>query len=414
MLLCIRNFWKPTLLTVAAAIFLSAAWQKRGTISDYLRYLEVIDITPVLYDGEQVMASEIFSDFRYIELEANEESMIRSIQDIVVHNGNIFILESSGKVLRFDETGCFLNRIGSTGRGPGEFSQTNINLNILRDQNQIAVTDHTLKKVNIFEFDGKHVTSFTVGCYPLYVASVNNHLLSYTGWLHAQFSNNYAISVTTLKGKPSGSLLPVERFIPRGMAILWSHIADGYYYFRDSLSLRDANVDTIYRIVNKDRIFPRYYLSAGKKHLTWEKRYNTGDPDRTIRKNSVYFNGFVETAGHIFLGARVIDVPGYFLYDKAKKAVRNISPPSGPGGIASIRGFTNDIDGGIPFWPAGYYSDKELLAYFEPRFLRGHFRNIAILPQKHSYNSKKHLSLKERIEKSDINSNPWLMLAKLK
>lgn len=403
---------KAILLLVFTLLLIS--WQKRNSVSGYFRLLEVIDITPALDKGSPVMASEIYSDFRYIELETTDESMIRSVRDIVAFKGNIFI-ETSGKVLRFDSSGRFLNTIGAVGRGPGEFSASNIYLNILRDQNQIAVADHGMRRINIYEFDGRHITSFNVDCYPYFTASINNNLLSYTGWGHAQFSNNFAISVTSLKGKASGNLLPVLENIPRtGMAVIWRDITGGFYYLGDSLTLRDANVDTIYRVIAKDKIMPRYYLSAGRKHLTWDKRYNTSDPDRSLRKGSIYFNSFVETRQHIYLGARVFDVMEYFIYYKSGKEVRKITPGAGPAVAPSIRGLTNDIDGGLSFWPTGQFSDKELFCFFEPRFLRGHFKNIAAVPQKQKFNLEKHSLLKERVGKADINSNPWIMVATLK
>ncbi len=395
-------------------ILMVLSWQRRSSVSDYLSLLEVIDISPALEKGTPVMASELYSDFRYIELETTDESMIRTIGDIVVFNDNIFI-ETSGKVLRFDSSGGFLNTIGAVGRGPGEFSANNIFLNILHDQNHIAVTDHGMRKVHIFEFDGEHVTSFTVECYPYFTASIKNHLLSYTGWKHAQFNNNFAIAITSLKGKPSGYLLPVLKYIPKSaMAVTWRHITGGYYFLGDSLSLRDANVDTVYRIIDKDKILPRFYLSAGRKHLTWDKRYNTADPDRTLRKSSIYFNGFVETDQHIYLGARVFDVNEHFLYSKSGKGVFKTIPFTGSGLVSSMRGITNDIDGGLAFWPTGQFSDKEIFSFFEPRFLRSHFKNIEIVPQKHKFSLEKHSSLREVAEKADINSNPWLMVATLR
>jgi len=408
------NRTKLYALLLVVLTLLLMSWQRRSSVSDYNRLIEVIDITPALEKGAPVMASEIYSDFRYIELETTEESMIRSIGDIVVFKNNIFI-ETSGKVLRFDSSGRFLNTIGAVGRGPGEFSANNIFLNVLRDQNQIAVTDHGMRKVNIYQFDGRHVTSFSVECYPYFTASINNHLLTYTGWAHAQFSNNFAISVTSLKGRAAGNLLPVLEYIPKtGMAVTWRHITSGFYYQGDSLSLRDANVDTIYRVLDKDKILPRYYLSAGRKHFTWDKRYNTADPDRTLRKSSIYFNGFTETRQHIYLGARVFDVMEYFIYHKKRKEVIKVTPVVGAGLAPSIRGITNDIDGGLAFWPTGQFSEGELFTYFEPRFLRGHFKNIGIVPQKHRFNQEKHLLLLERVEKADININPWIMTATLK
>jgi len=62
------------------------------------------------------------SKVEYIKLETNENGLLSSVSKLLVGRGKIVILDDRfSQVLVFDDSGKFVNQIGSIGRGPGEF-----------------------------------------------------------------------------------------------------------------------------------------------------------------------------------------------------------------------------------------------------------------------------------------------------
>ncbi|WP_339757212.1 6-bladed beta-propeller [Algoriphagus aquimarinus] len=82
--------------------------------------LETFDIPK---EGEsEFQLSDLTESIEYIALETNEESFLRLIQDVKFYKDKIYVVDFPGKILVFDRKGKFLNQLGKTGKGPGEFS----------------------------------------------------------------------------------------------------------------------------------------------------------------------------------------------------------------------------------------------------------------------------------------------------
>jgi hypothetical protein len=231
----------------------------------------------------------------------------------------------------------------------------------------------------------------------------------------AAYNKDYSVYVTDLNGKFEKNLLPQKLFKPTsGKFISISSMNEGFYFMLDTLSLWDTDLDTIYRILSNKEIIPRYSLYAGKRHLTWSKRFKTDDPDRSLRNSSIYFDDMVESNDHIFLRARNKGQSSYFIFDKESKETQQIIPGKGYGGIPYSRGLINDIDGGIPFWPSGSFSSEELFQIIEPNHLRSHFSAYEKIPAVHPFNKVLNENLKELLQETELDSNQWLIIAKLK
>ena len=65
--------------------------------------------------------SEYASDVRYIPLETSESSLIAEIQQIVYEDKKMVISDNNYNCYLFDNNGTLQRRVGSIGRGPGEY-----------------------------------------------------------------------------------------------------------------------------------------------------------------------------------------------------------------------------------------------------------------------------------------------------
>lgn len=83
-------------------------------------------ITIDFEDSQYLNTSEVFNDFRIIQLETTKESIIGEITKIRLTDSYIFILDyRQKKLFRFNKNGKFLNTIHNVGDGPNEYRSLN-------------------------------------------------------------------------------------------------------------------------------------------------------------------------------------------------------------------------------------------------------------------------------------------------
>jgi len=68
-----------------------------------------------------------FTDIEYIPLETSEKSLISGTDDVffpikIVVGENFYLIKRFNTILKFQYNGSFQARIGTVGRGPGEFT----------------------------------------------------------------------------------------------------------------------------------------------------------------------------------------------------------------------------------------------------------------------------------------------------
>ncbi|MFO7573819.1 MAG: 6-bladed beta-propeller [Bacteroidales bacterium] len=396
-------------------ILVTSSWllQQNRKRSDYLRFLEIIDVGISLKNPRPVYASSIFSDIRYIELESTEEIYIRGIRDVKVSGDNIIVVTNRHEILRFNKGGKFVNSIGRPGRGPGEYN-TPFVISILEKQQKLALLETGAgNRLHLFGLDGKNPVLVKTPGYCSDVTGFGDNLLLWSLIVQTPLLENHSACIIDMRGKVAGYLLPKVDNVPLKPPFI-SLGSIEMYRMSDSLSVWEANIDTLYRIENKNTAFPRYVIRAGKDYLTYARRMSTNDSDRSLRNRSVYFNGLIETKQWIFLSSRVKGEQGYFIYSKKDKQVTFLEPLSLLDGMVKYNGIMNDIDGGPVFWPMGRFSETEL--YFTGRFnsYRSHFSRIAKIPDPFRYNEARHKELAEKVSNSDPNDNPCIVVVRLK
>jgi hypothetical protein len=216
-------------------------------------------------ESNDLFNSGIIESIQLIELETNEESLIGMPGRILVTENEIFILNnpnigsSQMNILRFGIDGQFLNSIGQTGKGPGEFMGVN-DFFVNKNTEQIElVCSHN--QMLLFKVTGEYsgeiknpnkipVNSFiksNEGNYFIYGGPNNgfdNHRI-YLVDSEGEIINKYLEQETNLS-----PIANENNFIQSGNEIL----------FRESFN------DTIYRL-NNEGIVPYYIFEFGDYSL---------------------------------------------------------------------------------------------------------------------------------------------------
>ena len=344
---------------------------------------------------------------------------MRSIREVNIVGDNIIVLTSDYLIFRFNSDGKFLNRIGSVGRGPNEYLAP-IHFSVLEGSDKVVILENNGGgRVHIYNFDGKCERTFKSPCIATGLAYHKNTILLWVNMPLVSLTDNYSLFLLDLNGKIRNRMMLRSRGVPKNPAVLQME-GPKFYRFRDSLSIWEANIDTIYRFVDEKNVFARYVLRAGKDHLTWEKRSRTDLGDAMVRNSSVYFSEMVETEQSIFLRANVKGERKNYIYSKKYKNVVSLQNMTFFNGALSWKGILNDIDGGPSIWPSCSYSKNEVISTIEPLALKRHLENVVNLkktgnlPKWLEFDNKKHEALITQLSAAGENSNPWVVIAKLK
>ena len=99
--------------------------------------------------------SEIAEKVDVIELEINDNSLIRSIKQVDILDNYYIIYDGSPGVLVYDSLGNFIRRIGKRGQGPGELTSA---VPCQVDYNKGTILFNLPKKMVIYDINGKHIT----------------------------------------------------------------------------------------------------------------------------------------------------------------------------------------------------------------------------------------------------------------
>lgn len=105
----------------------------------------------VQFINEDVVDQGLF-EFAVLELESNKESMIHGISQLLTYGNHIFVLDNvqSRKINIYDETGKFIDQLGTNGQGPGEYIQP-WSMSINSEKKQMAVLDAGQSRILFYD-----------------------------------------------------------------------------------------------------------------------------------------------------------------------------------------------------------------------------------------------------------------------
>lgn len=222
-------------VVIFAIIFFSCSNKDLKVISTSILHIEI----PV-NQLNQLKLSDIISEFKAVKLEFTQNSMIGSVRKTVIHNGLIYILDTFGakSVLVFNMEGKFVRRIGSLGKGPGQYlSPDDFIIDTLK--NQIEILGN--RKINYFSVDGTYLRSINIG-----YTSSNFYKQDDKYFFAVYGKEDYKVYRTDLDGKIEVRYLPTFKdyesvsgfmcFIPQKSQLLLYRpiMRDTIYSFNDS------------------------------------------------------------------------------------------------------------------------------------------------------------------------------------
>jgi len=115
---------KPTLLIIIVLLSICRCGRNNNSFDNFSNLISdstiMINVHPT---NDVVSFDHIFKDIKIIHLKEELGNIIGSVDKIISHNQNFYLLDKriSKRIFVYDSTGTFKFHIGRVGRGPGEY-----------------------------------------------------------------------------------------------------------------------------------------------------------------------------------------------------------------------------------------------------------------------------------------------------
>jgi hypothetical protein len=321
----------------------------------------------------------------FIPLEFNSNCPIGNILKINITTDYIFVTEEE-HIYQFDINGAFLRTIGSKGKGPTEYGNI-LDVTVDERENSIFVCDAV--NLRILEYDianGKHKTNYPY--VQLHGFEVENSYFMINP-MNLFGDLKYKLLMLNFRGDTIYSAANDILFDVQ--EIMLNPDGKTFQKLNDEIIFRQQFNDTVYTISSKGspHLSVRYYFDFANAKFPVDL---LGNPDRfDIESNRYAFiHDISETTDYIFVDILFKGEKEQYIINKKTDEYYNVKS-----GIAVK-------DTGIDIWPYWINNNDILITYFYATDLI------------HNEKIGKNLELNKIMAQLNEESNPVLMLVKLK
>ncbi len=349
-----------------------------------------VDIEKNIKNIRSVNLSSIGKEVSYIPLETTSECLIQKIYKVEFSESYIFIRDYE-KLLQFDKNGKFIRQIGSSGRGPQEYSYFR-DFCINPQQEEIYMICNYPSRLVIHDFNGVFMGSIKLSFKPAKIILKDNHDLMYYLWNHpGQVNPSWVI--TNLTGIVATSF---KNSLLRSNIPGFGVSSTPLYKFKKSIHFMEFGIDTLYYFKDNDNDkTPLAIISLGNLKLEPDIKLTPGAKlIEKLRISSIHENNEYM---FIWLGKGVTDGRMCAIFNKTNGSVTFLKDNL----------FINDLDGGPGFWPRQIFDDSILVDYIDAFNLLK--ENPGALKRKENYATIKLNNLKKQLTET---SNPVIMLVR--
>ena len=433
---------KRAILFAFIFIYLTACSDRNSANEKSIGEFPVIDVVGSIGQFQRLYMSDFFSSIELIPLDIDSHFLIGGAPVVMMADSLIIISSiyqfgsapAPRNVFVFDRSGRFVNQIGRRGQGPGEYrAMTDFFLNADRT----SVFINSMWTILEFGLDGTHIRTFPV-------PRENNHPPNYVAYLE----NNLFLGVM---GSFEGVVHRYLVFDSEGVVV--QSLSSNLFWDTQSptrnsrlVSMPPFNIDgqvSVKELVN-DTIFTftdvglqptfvfnlgRYAYPLGVVNSEGKREILPVPPANTVRYISI--NQIIGTSNFLFYTT--------FIPERLPRPqpTRPIPNPHFPGRLTSTdgrvfgiydiaqnvnilldthqqqRGFINDMDGGLSFFPRHYAGNGEVIDIWTPEDM------LEILTEEYFAaktisDPEAHQRLREILRNLVWDDNPVVVIARLK
>jgi hypothetical protein len=344
-----------------------------------------IDLVKSITNIDAFPLSSLGSRLEYVPIETDTACLIQTITNLSLTDSLIFISDYD-RLLKFDRNGKFLKQIGTKGRGPGEYPSLG---NFIIDEVKKEIFVLSSRLVLVYDFNGNFKRDFKID-FPCkqFIMNEKGELIFHP--FNMATPGNDKVYSWYISDRTGTILKKLENTLPRINKALIVPVSPLYMY-DDTPHFMEFGVDTLYNY-NNNKKEPYAIFHPGNLKFP---------PDPTMAEvpqinGKVWINEIRETKKLFFvnLWRDISDSISNCIFDKSSFRFSILK-----NGV-----FTNDIDGGMPFWPKKIINDNLMIDYKDAFELINSSRKIQ------AGNREKTSQLDEITGQLSETSNPVLII----
>jgi len=306
----------------------------------------LIEFDPRNLTENKILLSEIANDINYIPLD-NSYTLGLIYDNIEFINNSIYLSEKDIGVLVFDKTGKTLRKIGSKGRGPGEFVY-NYMFTVDEKTESVYVLDSGAI-IKIYSKTGEFLRSFSLKGYGDMIFSIKMYNSNLYAFYLIQFENaEYKwITVDSLGNLNNKAKIKTPPFIANFTA------GEGAYLFQNRISYWNSLVDTVFTIDDLNEK-PSIIISPGEQRFPITQNLTPDKLSQYLAIKQIFETNRFLIIRYFFKNKKEFAI----INKEDRKTILTYWEFDGSSGIV------NDLDGGPSFIPNNYFNEngKEYLA----------------------------------------------------
>jgi hypothetical protein len=246
------------LLIVATGFLVFSCTEKEQ--SKYKRPLTTIELTDEALDKKTAPTTNYFEIIKTTPLQFSEAGIITGVGKMFKIADKFFFFDKNYSALKvFSNDGKFLYNIGTIGQGPSEFTKL-FDVDYTESDSTFYLYCLNDGALLTFRPSGKFIKKQRVQFYGYYFARNNNKNYYYINYNSSEYNNSSNILVANNDNDVEHTWLPYE-----GKKDIPSFSFSGFLTKNNESHILTANAfaDTVYEI-NKETIYPKYFLNFGK------------------------------------------------------------------------------------------------------------------------------------------------------
>ncbi len=357
------------IISLTLFFFVFNSCKEKDELDDDVPELEVRDALE--QDESPFRLSGLTDEIRYIPLETTDSSLLSGVDKLQLTRKHIFVSDLTG-LYQFDLSGSFIRQIGGPGKGPGEHGKI-IRFSVSPGRGEVYIFSSNIMRIYDIE-TGAYKREFYAGYDISDFIVLQDYLVLFTHELPSEAldASINEVYIVDTNGDVVDTIPNYDRLkhtniqSPRGFANVYRKNKDELHYlfnYGDTLYSINSDIERrAYTVFNLDNEITRNDLSI-------EPIY-----DEIQYPDFLWIPEISGNAQNLFITiekGRILkidpDIEGNIqriLYDKTS------------GELVPTPGFSNDIDGGLTFWP-DFSAENTLVAYYQPYQIIEHYETTA-------------------------------------
>jgi hypothetical protein len=376
---------------------------------------EIINIERVFSNRKNLKLSELVKENKYIQLEKlqDKNSYSKSETSVILTDSHIIISGMNGLFLYgrdglLEEVVCESETPSGKNTGYkgvwGEISVVGETLLYRFADNvekkhfligyNLASTESTVlmpSTIEGYQITGKGevISSLAIENekrFTEYVPLGQHTFAGYNSKIHSS-QNGQLMTIFSNNDDTLSNLRDYETISNYTHTLIRGNFPQNGYQYNQMFTFLNAFSDTVFRVIPPNRLLPVYVLQMGKYKITPNEGFSPG----VDISSKLYVDKFSETRSRIFLrikqdydspvSRKAQTLKVYFaIYDKYSSEL--VLLPVDPIGyfksdkeLYERQGISNNIDGGLPFWPEKVSASGEMYQMIKGDELKAHIRS---------------------------------------